>query len=72
LGDAARPEGFTRRNLLLITLILLLSSLVFFAASVYTLSANKPLQSLLSFIIGIILLGSSLAIIKEGLEGSSS
>ncbi len=69
LASRDKKQVVSTRNLFVTALLLLLSSLVFFAASVYMLYFDRVLQSLLSFIIGIILLGSGLAIVREVMEG---
>ncbi len=47
-------------------LILLISaSIAFFGASVYLLTVNRPLSSILSLVIALTLLGSALSIYRE-------
>lgn len=49
----------------LYTLILMISSVVFMGVSVTFIYLEKYLQALLAFVIGIILLSSALAIVRE-------
>ena len=51
----------------LIMIVTLLSSIIFFGVAVWLLYIEKTLQALLSFIIGLVLLSTSLAILREKL-----
>ncbi len=59
------------KKVFMVDLLLFLSSLVFFGVAVYMLYLDKGLQALLSFIIGIILLSSGLAVLREAIEGGT-
>ncbi|GEM_PF-3497105 len=54
-----------RRFGLIYSLISLLASIGFFSFAVYVLVYNKVLESLLSFVTGIILLSTSLSIYRD-------
>ncbi|MET1160402.1 MAG: hypothetical protein ABWW65_05520 [Thermoprotei archaeon] len=58
-------------ELIAIELVTLLSSIIFFGVSVWLLLIDKPLQAILSLIIGLILLSTSLAILREHLTQAS-
>ncbi len=53
------------RMIMVMMITLLISSIVFLGISTWLLYVEKPLQALLSLIIGIILLSSSLSLVKE-------
>ncbi len=59
MGNQSRGFG------LIYSLISLLASIGFFSFAVYVLMYNKVLESLLSFVTGIILLSTSLSIYRD-------
>ncbi len=58
----------SRRFGLIYSLISLFASLGFFSLAVYVLIYNKVLESLLSFVTGIILLSTSMSIYRDAVK----
>ncbi len=58
----------SRRFGLIYSLISLFASLGFFSLAVYVLIYNKVLESLLSFVTGIILLSTSISIYRDAVK----
>ena len=56
------------KKIFAVDILLFVSSLIFLGVAVYMLYIDKGLQALLSLIIGIILLSSGLAVLREIIE----
>ncbi len=65
MEDSSNIKRECTGRIFVIVTLLLVSAIIFLGLSLYMLYINKTIQSLLSLIVGIVLLSSGLAVLRD-------